>query len=169
MLVSTLGWALAFRSAIGVLLTALMILPLLARIRSEETLLHTQFGAEYDAYRTRTAWRLISRGPFPVVRQERHSPRRRLGYGAEPAPAEGHTSEQRLTGGSFEDVALAAHAPQVPRPSRDAVGRCCKGRATKWSNTNRRTVEAATTRRPASEPAPLSRRWATNNSEKARG
>jgi protein-S-isoprenylcysteine O-methyltransferase Ste14 len=34
LLVSTLGWALAFRSGVGVLLTMLMIPPLLARIRA---------------------------------------------------------------------------------------------------------------------------------------
>lgn len=59
LLINTLGWALAFRSAIGVTLTALMIVPLLARIRSEEALLRSAFSAEYDAYRARTAWRLI--------------------------------------------------------------------------------------------------------------
>ena len=58
LLVSALGWALAFRSGVGLLLWALMIPPLLARIRSEETLLQTQFGAAYDAYRARTS-RLI--------------------------------------------------------------------------------------------------------------
>jgi protein-S-isoprenylcysteine O-methyltransferase Ste14 len=58
LLVNALGWALAFRSAIGLLLTALLIPPLLARIRSEENLLRTQFGAAYDAYRARTS-RLI--------------------------------------------------------------------------------------------------------------
>jgi protein-S-isoprenylcysteine O-methyltransferase Ste14 len=58
LLVNALGWALVFRSAVGVLLTALMLLPLLARIRAEETLLRTQFGAEYNAYRARTS-RLI--------------------------------------------------------------------------------------------------------------
>jgi len=58
LLVSALGWALAFRAGVGVLLTALLIPPLLARIRSEETLLRTQFGGEYDAYRARTS-RLI--------------------------------------------------------------------------------------------------------------
>jgi protein-S-isoprenylcysteine O-methyltransferase Ste14 len=58
LLVSSLGWALAFRSALGVLLTALLIPPLIARIRAEERLLHTHFGDEYDAYRTRTS-RLI--------------------------------------------------------------------------------------------------------------
>jgi protein-S-isoprenylcysteine O-methyltransferase Ste14 len=54
LIVNSLGWALAFRSGVGVLLTALMIPPLLARIRAEEALLRTQFGSEYDAYRRRT-------------------------------------------------------------------------------------------------------------------
>ncbi len=58
LLVNSLGWGLAFRSGVGVLLTALMIPPLLARIRAEEMLLRTQFGAEYDAYCARTS-RLI--------------------------------------------------------------------------------------------------------------
>src|ERR1700746_2389444 len=40
-LVYALGWGLAFRSGVGVLLTALMILPLLARIRAEERMLRT--------------------------------------------------------------------------------------------------------------------------------
>jgi protein-S-isoprenylcysteine O-methyltransferase Ste14 len=60
LLVSSLGWGLAFRSGLGVLLTALTIPPLLVRIRAEERLLRTQFGAEYDAYRARTS-RLIPR------------------------------------------------------------------------------------------------------------
>jgi protein-S-isoprenylcysteine O-methyltransferase Ste14 len=58
LLVNSLGWALAFRSGVGVLLTALLIPPLLARIHAEERLLHTRFGAEYDGYRSRTS-RLI--------------------------------------------------------------------------------------------------------------
>jgi len=33
----------------------LIVPPLLARINAEEALLHSQFGAEYDAYRRRTA------------------------------------------------------------------------------------------------------------------
>jgi protein-S-isoprenylcysteine O-methyltransferase Ste14 len=57
-LVFLLGWALAFRSGVGVLLTALTVAPLVARIRAEETLLRAEFGAEYDAYRARTS-RLI--------------------------------------------------------------------------------------------------------------
>jgi protein-S-isoprenylcysteine O-methyltransferase Ste14 len=55
LLVNSLGWALAFRSGVGVLLTALTIPPLISRIRAEERLLHTQFGNEYDAYRSRTS------------------------------------------------------------------------------------------------------------------
>lgn len=58
LLVNALGWGLAFRSALGVLLTALLVPPLLARIRAEERLLREQFGGEYDAYCARTA-RLI--------------------------------------------------------------------------------------------------------------
>jgi protein-S-isoprenylcysteine O-methyltransferase Ste14 len=58
LLVNSLGWALAFRSGVGVLLTGLLIPPLLARIRAEEKLLQTQFSTAYDIYRGRT-WRLI--------------------------------------------------------------------------------------------------------------
>jgi protein-S-isoprenylcysteine O-methyltransferase Ste14 len=58
LLVNALGWALAFRSIVGVLLTASMLVPLVPRMRSEEALLRARFGAEYEAYRQRT-WRLI--------------------------------------------------------------------------------------------------------------
>jgi protein-S-isoprenylcysteine O-methyltransferase Ste14 len=58
LLVNAFGWGLAFRSWAGVLLAALLLPLLLARIRSEEALLRSQFGAEYDAYRARTS-RLI--------------------------------------------------------------------------------------------------------------
>jgi protein-S-isoprenylcysteine O-methyltransferase Ste14 len=58
LLINSLGWALAFRAGAGVLLMALLVPPLLARIRAEEALLRTHFGAEYDAYCSRT-WRLI--------------------------------------------------------------------------------------------------------------
>jgi len=54
----SLGWALAFRSGAGVLLTACLIPPLVARIRAEEALLEDQFGDEDRAYRARTS-RLI--------------------------------------------------------------------------------------------------------------
>jgi len=55
LLVNALGWALAFRSGVGVLLTAFTIPPLIARIRAEERLLSAQFGDAYDAYRSRTS------------------------------------------------------------------------------------------------------------------
>jgi len=55
LLVNSLGWGLAFRSAVGVLLTALTLIPLIARIRAEERLLRTQFGAEYDEFCARTS------------------------------------------------------------------------------------------------------------------
>lgn len=58
LLVGTLGWGLAFRSGLGVLLAALLIPPLIARIRAEERLLASQFGDAYRAYCARTA-RLI--------------------------------------------------------------------------------------------------------------
>jgi protein-S-isoprenylcysteine O-methyltransferase Ste14 len=58
LLINSLGWSLAFRSGVGVLLTVLLIPPLLARIDAEENLLHSEFGDNYNAYRSRT-WRLI--------------------------------------------------------------------------------------------------------------
>jgi protein-S-isoprenylcysteine O-methyltransferase Ste14 len=57
-LVNALGWALAFRSTVGVLLTALALAPLFARMRAEEALLRWKFGNEYTAYCNRTS-RLI--------------------------------------------------------------------------------------------------------------
>lgn len=58
LLVSSFGWALVFRAATGVLISVLLLIPLLARIRSEERLLAEHFGDEYDSYRART-WRLL--------------------------------------------------------------------------------------------------------------
>lgn len=58
LLVNSLGWALVFRSAAGLVLTALTLVPLVARIRSEERLLRQHFGAPYEAYFSRT-WRLV--------------------------------------------------------------------------------------------------------------
>jgi protein-S-isoprenylcysteine O-methyltransferase Ste14 len=58
LLVSVLGWGLAFRSGVGVAIAVLMLIVLLARIGAEERLLSETFGGEYDAYRART-WRLI--------------------------------------------------------------------------------------------------------------
>src|SRR5262249_913624 len=53
LLINALGWF--FRSGIGVLLTALIIPPLLARIHAEEKLLSAHFGVEYDRYCERTS------------------------------------------------------------------------------------------------------------------
>lgn len=58
LLVSSLGWALAFRAGLGIALTAGLVPPLIARMHAEERLLGQQFGAEYEAYRART-WRLV--------------------------------------------------------------------------------------------------------------
>jgi protein-S-isoprenylcysteine O-methyltransferase Ste14 len=58
LLTNTLGWGLAFRSAVGVLLAASLVPLLLVRIRAEERLLRATFDGDYDAYRART-WRLI--------------------------------------------------------------------------------------------------------------
>jgi protein-S-isoprenylcysteine O-methyltransferase Ste14 len=58
LLVNSLGWALAFRAGVGVVLAVLLVPPLIARIRAEEALLGERFGAEYAAYCART-WRLI--------------------------------------------------------------------------------------------------------------
>jgi protein-S-isoprenylcysteine O-methyltransferase Ste14 len=58
LVVNALGWALAFRSVAGIVLAALTLIPLIARIHSEEALLRAQFGAEYDAYCARS-WRLL--------------------------------------------------------------------------------------------------------------
>ncbi|MGY2491989.1 methyltransferase family protein [Cupriavidus sp. CP313] len=57
-LVSSLGWVLAFRSGVGVVLTLLMVPVLLARIQAEEALLRDQFGDEYASYCDRT-WRML--------------------------------------------------------------------------------------------------------------
>ena len=55
LLISTTGWALAFRSGLGLLLVLLMLFPLIARIHAEERILFSQFGEEYEAYRARTS------------------------------------------------------------------------------------------------------------------
>jgi protein-S-isoprenylcysteine O-methyltransferase Ste14 len=58
LLISSLGWVLAFRSVVGVILAAALLVPLVARIRAEERLLGEHFGPEYEAYCART-WRLL--------------------------------------------------------------------------------------------------------------
>lgn len=58
LLINSLGWVLVFRSAIGLILVALLLVPLVARMNSEEALLRAAFGREYNAYCARTS-RLI--------------------------------------------------------------------------------------------------------------
>ncbi|HEV3167929.1 MAG TPA: isoprenylcysteine carboxylmethyltransferase family protein [Isosphaeraceae bacterium] len=58
LLLGLAGWDLVFRSALGLLLTLPIVAVILARIHSEEALLLSEFGEEYEAYRRRT-WRLL--------------------------------------------------------------------------------------------------------------
>ena len=58
LLITVFGWAMVFRSGAGLLIAASMLIPLVARMNSEERLLRSQFGDEYDAYCARTS-RLI--------------------------------------------------------------------------------------------------------------
>ncbi len=61
-LLAMVGWALVFRSIIGLLLTAAICVPIIARIRAEEDFLVREFGDQYRGYQQRTRWRL-----FPFV------------------------------------------------------------------------------------------------------
>lgn len=58
LLLGQFGWDLIFRSAIGVLVSLLLLPPLVARMNSEEALLESEFGERYSDYRRRT-WRLL--------------------------------------------------------------------------------------------------------------
>jgi protein-S-isoprenylcysteine O-methyltransferase Ste14 len=53
-----LGVALVYRSWVGLLLVAVLPLPLVQRIYDEEALMHREFGAEWEDYCQRS-WRLI--------------------------------------------------------------------------------------------------------------
>lgn len=58
MLMTVFGWALLFRSGLGLVVAALNFIPIIGRIRAEEAMLQSQFGEQYAAYRART-WRLL--------------------------------------------------------------------------------------------------------------
>jgi protein-S-isoprenylcysteine O-methyltransferase Ste14 len=58
-LLAMAGWALVFRSTIGLLLTAAVCGLIIARIRAEEDFLVREFGDQYRAYQRRTRWRLL--------------------------------------------------------------------------------------------------------------
>ncbi len=58
LLVNVVGWALAFRSGVGLIIAGAMLAVIIGRIEAEERLLGETFGAEYEAWRART-WRLL--------------------------------------------------------------------------------------------------------------
>ena len=53
-----MGWCLVFRSGAGLVATASLLIPLVARINAEEALLASEFGPAYVGYR-RGTWRLV--------------------------------------------------------------------------------------------------------------
>jgi protein-S-isoprenylcysteine O-methyltransferase Ste14 len=58
LLLTALGWAFCFRSGVGLVLWAFLLVPLMSRMDAEERLLEMAFGDEYRAYTERTS-RLI--------------------------------------------------------------------------------------------------------------
>jgi protein-S-isoprenylcysteine O-methyltransferase Ste14 len=54
-LVFVFGWGFVFRTPIGIVFTALFLIPLVARMNSEERLLASEFGEPYEEYRRRTS------------------------------------------------------------------------------------------------------------------
>jgi protein-S-isoprenylcysteine O-methyltransferase Ste14 len=59
MLTAMAGWALVFRSMIGLLFVAATCVPIIALIHVEEDFLVREFGKQYRAYQQRTRWRLL--------------------------------------------------------------------------------------------------------------
>ena len=57
-LISLVGWALVFRSVVGLLLVLPFLWILVSRMHAEEALLSSEFGPAYEEYRQRT-WRLV--------------------------------------------------------------------------------------------------------------
>lgn len=58
MVLTVIGWALVFRSIVGLLLALSLLIPLIPRMHAEERLLGEEFGEEYASYKART-WRLV--------------------------------------------------------------------------------------------------------------
>jgi protein-S-isoprenylcysteine O-methyltransferase Ste14 len=58
LLLTCLGWALTFRSVVGVVISLLLLVPLIPRMNAEEGMLMSEFGDQYSDYMHRT-WRLI--------------------------------------------------------------------------------------------------------------
>ena len=59
LIIASLGWDLAFRSWVGVLLTALTVPPLVARMNAEEALLASGFGHAGVRGVPKGTWRLM--------------------------------------------------------------------------------------------------------------
>ena len=59
MLTAMAGWALVFRSMIGLLFVAAMCVPIISLIRAEENFLVREFGKQYRVYQQHTPWRLL--------------------------------------------------------------------------------------------------------------
>jgi protein-S-isoprenylcysteine O-methyltransferase Ste14 len=59
LLVRSLGWAIVFRSVFGIVAWFFLLGFLIKRIRHEESVLVSEFGAEWERYRRRTRWRLV--------------------------------------------------------------------------------------------------------------
>jgi protein-S-isoprenylcysteine O-methyltransferase Ste14 len=59
LLVRSLGWALVFRSLVGLVAWLALLAFIVKRIRHEEQVLESEFTSEWEAYRRRTRWRLL--------------------------------------------------------------------------------------------------------------
>lgn len=59
LLVRSLGWALVFRSLVGLAAWLALLAFLARRMRHEERVLAGEFGAEWEEYARRTPWRLL--------------------------------------------------------------------------------------------------------------
>lgn len=59
MMITAVGRALAFRSRLRLLMALSQMVPQVVRIRAEGCMLREHFGAEYEAYRAQTKWRLV--------------------------------------------------------------------------------------------------------------
>jgi protein-S-isoprenylcysteine O-methyltransferase Ste14 len=59
LLVRALGWVMVFRSLLGLAAWFALVVFIVKRMRHEEGVLESEFGAEWEAYRRRTPWRLV--------------------------------------------------------------------------------------------------------------
>ena len=59
LLLRSLGWALVFRSIFGLIAWLALLAFLVRRIRHEESVLESEFGAKWEEYGRSTRWRLV--------------------------------------------------------------------------------------------------------------